>query len=86
MKEMLQEAKLQMNDLEYIISTGYGRKAIPFTRKAVTEIICHAKGANFLIPETRGVIDIGGQDSKVIGVDEEGAVTDFGVCPSFSKR
>ena len=76
-QEALKRAQLSMSDLDYVVSTGYGRKAIPFAHKAITEIICHAKGANFLIPETRGIIDIGGQDSKVISVDERGNVTDF---------
>ena len=66
-----------MKDLEFIISTGYARNAIPFANGAVTEIICHAKGAHFLMPDVRTVIDIGGQDSKVIRVDETGDVVDF---------
>ena len=73
----LKKAQFSMGDLGYVVSTGYGRKAIPFAYKAVTEILCHARGANFLIPETRGIIDIGGQDSKVIDIDERGNVTDF---------
>jgi activator of 2-hydroxyglutaryl-CoA dehydratase len=52
-------------------------KRHPFANGAVTEIICHAKGAHFLMPDVRTVIDIGGQDSKVIRVDETGDVTDF---------
>src|SRR5512137_485180 len=66
-----------VHDLDYVISTGYARKAVPFAGKSVTEIICHAKGANFVIPEARTIIDIGGQDSKAIEVDEKGNVRDF---------
>jgi len=73
----LEQARLSMADLSFIISTGYGRNAVAFAHKAVTEIICHAKGVNFLIPAARTVIDIGGQDSKVIGVREDGTVSDF---------
>jgi predicted CoA-substrate-specific enzyme activase len=73
----LEQARLSMPDLSFIISTGYGRNAVAFANKAVTEIICHAKGVNFLIPAARTVIDIGGQDSKVIGVREDGTVSDF---------
>jgi predicted CoA-substrate-specific enzyme activase len=73
----LDQAGLSMPDLSYIISTGYGRSGVAFAHKAVTEIICHAKGVNFLIPTARTVIDIGGQDSKVIGVREDGTVSDF---------
>jgi len=65
------------DDLSYIVSTGYARESIGFADKTVTEIICHAKGAHFLIPSTRFIIDIGGQDSKAIEIDPEGLVTDF---------
>ena len=64
-------------DFDYVISTGYGRHGVPFANKAVTEIICHAKGAHFLLPATRTIIDIGGQDSKAIGLDEKGNVSNF---------
>jgi predicted CoA-substrate-specific enzyme activase len=50
---------------------------VTFSNKSVTEIICHAKGAHFMIPDTRTIIDIGGQDSKAIEVDGEGNVRDF---------
>jgi predicted CoA-substrate-specific enzyme activase len=73
----LEQAALSMPDLGFVISTGYGRNGVAFANKAVTEIICHAKGVNFLIPTARTVIDIGGQDSKVIGVRENGTVSDF---------
>jgi len=73
----LEQARLSMADLSFIISTGYGRNAVTFAHKAITEIICHAKGVNFLIPAARTVIDIGGQDSKVIGIREDGSVSDF---------
>jgi len=64
-------------NFDYVISTGYGRHGVPFANKAVTEIICHAKGAYYLLPATRTIIDIGGQDSKAIGLDEKGDVIDF---------
>jgi predicted CoA-substrate-specific enzyme activase len=64
-------------DFDYVISTGYGRHSVPFANKAVTEIICHAQGAHFLLPGTRTIIDIGGQDSKAIGLDEKGNVINF---------
>ena len=59
-----------------MVATGYGRHSITFARKAVSEITAHAKGVHFLYPEVRGIIDIGGQDSKVI-VIEDGRVADF---------
>jgi predicted CoA-substrate-specific enzyme activase len=66
-----------LHDLDYVISTGYARKAVPFAGKSLTEIICHAKGANFVLPEARTIIDIGGQDSKAIEVDDRGNVRNF---------
>ena len=78
-EEALQKAghSICLDDLSYIISTGYARETIGFADKTVTEIICHAKGAHFLIPSTRFIIDIGGQDSKAIEIDPEGQVTNF---------
>jgi predicted CoA-substrate-specific enzyme activase len=77
MEMALSQAKKSMSDLAYIISTGYGRHAIPFANKAITEITCHAEGAHYRIPAARTIIDIGGQDSKVIKLNEAGNVVDF---------
>ena len=66
-----------LDELDYVVSTGYGRNAVAFANRSVTEITCHAKGASFMIPEARTVIDIGGQDSKGIEIDEKGNVKDF---------
>jgi len=60
-----------------LVATGYGRSALPFADRAVTEITCHAAGAHYLNPGVRSVIDIGGQDSKVIAMGEGGRVVDF---------
>ena len=60
-----------------VIATGYGRVAVPYANKVVTEITCHARGAHHLDPAVRTVIDIGGQDSKVIRLSESGAVETF---------
>ena len=73
----LNKADLTEKDLEKIIATGYGRISVPFADGKMTEISCHAKGANWLLPETRMVIDIGGQDSKVIKLGDNGIVTSF---------
>jgi len=77
--EALERSKVyrRIEELDYIISTGYARHAVDYSRRTVTEIICHAKGARFLVAEARVVIDIGGQDSKAIELDEDGGVTDF---------
>jgi len=60
-----------------MISTGYGRRSIPQADKALTEIMCHAKGAAYLVSSVRTVIDIGGQASTIITVGEDGNVIDF---------
>ena len=60
-----------------IVGTGYGRISLPFADKVVTEITCHARGAVHLFPGTGVVLDIGGQDSKVISTAPDGSVQDF---------
>ncbi len=59
------------------VSTGYGRESVGGADRTVTEITCHARGARHLFPETRTVLDIGGQDSKVIRLSPDGKVADF---------
>ncbi len=66
--ETLSVAGIKEGDVK-IIATGYGRHFIPFAQEAVTEITCHGRGALYFFPQARTVIDIGGQDSKVIHVD-----------------
>ena len=68
---------IERSAVDKIISTGYGRSSVKFADKAITEITCHAMGAHFLSPDVRSVIDIGGQDSKAIAIDESGNVRDF---------
>lgn len=68
---------LKTTDLAACVATGYGRISAPFANKTVTEITCHARGSFHLFPETGTVIDIGGQDSKVIRVGDNGQVQDF---------
>jgi predicted CoA-substrate-specific enzyme activase len=76
-EETLKAANISRDEVNAIVSTGYGRGSVEFADKSVTEISCHAKGAVFLIPGARTVIDIGGQDSKVISIGESGNVIDF---------
>jgi predicted CoA-substrate-specific enzyme activase len=78
-QEALEKAgrSISIDDINYVVSTGYARGSINFANETVTEIICHARGANFVIPTTRFIIDMGGQDSKAIEVDPEGKVTNF---------
>jgi predicted CoA-substrate-specific enzyme activase len=74
---VLADASLTAADIGGIVATGYGRKSVSFADKAVTEIMCHAVGARHLHPEIRAVVDIGGQDSKAILLDETGRVVNF---------
>ena len=68
---------LSVGKLEYVVSTGYGRDAVSFANYSTTEIICHAGGIHFLMPNVKTIIDIGAQDSKVIRVNDEGKVINF---------
>ena len=60
-----------------VVATGYGRASVGFADKAMTEILCHGTGAHFIDPAIRGIVDVGGQDSKAIRLDDTGQVTDF---------
>lgn len=75
--EILSTAKVGRDDISMIVSTGYGRVSIPFADRNITEISCHGKGAHFLNPSVRTILDIGGQDSKAIRLNEAGEVMDF---------
>jgi len=69
---------LALEDIQYTVGTGYGRVNVPFGNRAITEIACHARGANWMYgPSIRTVLDMGGQDCKVIKIDEKGKVTTF---------
>lgn len=73
----LRKIRKSKEAITYIVSTGYGRRAFTFSNEVLPEIVCHAKGTKFLFPTARTIIDIGGQDSKVIELDEEGNVSKF---------
>ena len=75
--EALAQAGLTRSDLDTVITTGYGRANTGLEADAITEITCHARGARHLMSGVRTVIDIGGQDSKVIRLDDTGRVTGF---------
>jgi len=74
---LLEHAGVRREELGFVVGTGYGRYKIEAGNAQVTEISCHARGAQFLFPETRTVIDMGGQDTKAIKVGPEGDVLDF---------
>ena len=64
-------------DVACVVGTGYGRAQVPFAHTNVSEISCHGRGANHVLPSVRTVIDIGGQDTKAICVDKDGNLLDF---------
>lgn len=76
-EELLASLGRAAADVERVIATGYGRKSVTIADKTVTELMCHATGAHFLDPSIRSLIDIGGQDSKAIVMDEKGRMTNF---------
>lgn len=78
MQGVFERTGLRLEDIAYTVGTGYGRVNIPFADKAVTEIACHGRGANYMGgPGVRTILDMGGQDCKAIHVDERGKVTNF---------
>jgi predicted CoA-substrate-specific enzyme activase len=77
MDKVLARLGLDYKDIKFCISTGYGREAISFANDNISEISCHGRGAQWLIPSIRTVIDVGGQDCKAIRVDERGLLVDF---------
>jgi predicted CoA-substrate-specific enzyme activase len=78
MDEAIKKAGLaSIDDLGFIVGTGYGRLKVPFAKENISEITCHARGAHWLCGTVRTVIDIGGQDCKVISVNSDGNVNDF---------
>jgi predicted CoA-substrate-specific enzyme activase len=76
-EETLAEAGLDKSAVAKIVSTGYGRNSVKFADRAFTEILAHAAGAHFVNNKVRTIIDIGGQDSKAISLDETGKVKNF---------
>jgi (R)-2-hydroxyacyl-CoA dehydratese activating ATPase len=76
-EKALAESGHNKKDVASIIATGYGRYAVNIANTTITEITCHAVGVHHIIPEVRTIIDIGGQDSKLIRLDDDGKVRDF---------
>src|SRR3989304_3349045 len=68
---------LEVKDMTYVVATGYGRVLVPFANENISEISCHAKGAQYCLPSVRTILDMGGQDCKAINVNEKGVVTKF---------
>lgn len=74
----LEGTGLKLEDIQYVVGTGYGRVNVPFAHRTITEIACHARGAVFMYgPTVRTILDMGGQDCKAIRCDERGKVVSF---------
>ena len=74
---VLSRAGIKESDLRCVVATGYGRRGLPFASTTVTEITCQARGVRHVAPEARGILDVGGQDTKAMALDEEGRIRDF---------
>ncbi|MCX5814068.1 MAG: acyl-CoA dehydratase activase [Proteobacteria bacterium] len=77
LEKVLAYQSKQSSDISYVVATGCGRKRAMFAQQSITEITCIAKGVNYLFPDARTIIDIGGQDTKVIRIDQKGRVVEF---------
>jgi predicted CoA-substrate-specific enzyme activase len=77
MQKALDNVHLSFKDLKYVVSTGYGRRNVPFAKKDITEISCHARGIISVFPNVRTILDMGGQDCKAIKCDGQGKVVSF---------
>ena len=76
-EKALNQAGIKREDISFVLSTGYGRKSVDFASDQITEITCHARGLHFMHPPTRSIIDVGGQDSKAIAINDRGKVMKF---------
>ncbi len=75
--QCLKDGNIREEEVEYVIGTGYGRYRVTFGNTQVTEISCHARGAVHMFPDTKTVLDMGGQDTKAISVSDTGEIIDF---------
>lgn len=89
LEQACHEAGVDRTAIGKIVATGYGRNALKFAQNTITEITCHARGVHHLAPDVRTIIEIGGQDSKCIWLEDGGRVRDFGMndrCAAGSGR
>jgi len=77
LEKTLEQVKAKRQDVARVVATGYGRDALDFVDTTITEITCHARGVYHLMSEAGTIIDIGGQDSKLIRLEQNGKVRDF---------
>ncbi|MEJ2203768.1 MAG: acyl-CoA dehydratase activase [Gemmatimonadota bacterium] len=76
-QEALKEGDIHEEDIGFVVGTGYGRYRVEFGDTQITEIVCHARGAAHMFPDTETVLDMGGQDTKAIRIQRGGDVIDF---------
>jgi predicted CoA-substrate-specific enzyme activase len=76
-EQALNEAGIERSRVSAIVATGYGRNTVRFADTTITEITCHARGVHHVAPDARTIIEIGGQDSKIIHLEDGGQVRDF---------
>jgi predicted CoA-substrate-specific enzyme activase len=77
MEAILEDSGLDVEDLSYVLATGYGRNRFELADKQLSELSCHSRGVSFLMPGTRTIIDIGGQDAKTIKLNDRGRMESF---------
>jgi len=73
----LSQAGVPEKEVAFVVGTGYGRAQVPFAHTNISELSCHGRGAHFALNSVRTVLDIGGQDTKVISIDQNGNLLDF---------
>ncbi len=76
-EKVMDESKLTLDDMDAIVSTGYGRNSYEGATKTMSELSCHAKGGNYIFGDIRTIIDIGGQDIKVLKLNNKGQLMNF---------
>jgi benzoyl-CoA reductase subunit D len=78
-KEALKKARVAIGDIEYIVSTGVGRKDAPHVTRDITEVSAAGKGGHFLVPSARVVVDVGAEDGRAVRCNAQGNIKDFAV-------
>lgn len=75
--EIEAQLSVELSEMDFIVATGYGRNTFDAAHKQISELSCHALGVHTILPHVRTIIDIGGQDVKVLSIDENGGLSDF---------
>ena len=77
LKEVFEKAGITREGIGAAIATGYGRKLFTEADKEISELSCHARGVHYIFPQVRTIIDIGGQDAKVLALNDQGRMSNF---------